>query len=68
MVRVNDLRVTNLSFAGPEDACCRAGVRAAKIASFMGRWCGLSLGSDETPQEACEDQRDQEDDNPAIWV
>ena len=54
-------------FAG-ENACSRFGVRVAETASIMGRWFGLDLGPDEAPQEACENQHDQEDDHPAIWV
>ena len=57
-----------MSFAGTQDACRRAGDRVARIASGLGGWLGLDAGSDETSQEAREDQPDSEDVNAAIWV
>ena len=60
--------VNNLSLAGFEDACSRARVRAAELASLVGRRIGRGLGSNETSQEARADRDGQEDSTSAIWV
>ena len=57
-----------MSVAGTQDACSHARDRVARIASGLGGWLGLDAGSDETSQEAREDQPDSEDGHVAIWV